>query len=348
MLRRQSLFGNVPKKIPLLAGFSRQLCVSNGSLAGRGVATNSHPSLFTRCTNGTGLLTQRNVNSHVMVSKSFHSINSRNASNKPNGRSTKQSSSSGPDTPDIRFIILIALLGFVGFALSVRVIEKKKPSETDKEEQQMNTEVEPFQHKSVAFTPDQAFVVFVLGGPGAGKGTQCSNLVKDYGFVYLSAGDLLREEQDRVGSRHGELISTYIKEGKIVPQEITIELLQQAMHKSIQSGKTTRFLIDGFPRKMDQAITFEEDIAASQLVLFFSCPEEVMLQRLLKRGETSGRSDDQLDSIKKRFQTFKNVSMPVVEYFDSVNKVVMVRCDQSPAKVYSDVKEALHSRGIDE
>ncbi|KAF9428475.1 hypothetical protein BGZ94_002266 [Podila epigama] len=97
-------------------------------------------------------------------------------------------------------------------------------------------------------------VIFVLGGPGAGKGTQCANLVRDFGFVHLSAGDLLRAEQERPGSQYGELIKTYIKEGKIVPMEVTIALLENEM---LASGQT-RFLIDGFPRKMDQALKFEE------------------------------------------------------------------------------------------
>jgi UMP-CMP kinase len=67
---------------------------------------------------------------------------------------------------------------------------------------------------------NQALVIFVLGGPGAGKGTQCANLVRDYGFKHLSAGDLLREEQERAGSEFGEMIKSYIKDGKIVPMEV--------------------------------------------------------------------------------------------------------------------------------
>ncbi len=90
-------------------------------------------------------------------------------------------------------------------------------------------------------------VIFVLGGPGAGKGTQCGKLVSDYGFKHLSAGDLLREEQDRPGSEFGEMIKTYIKEGTIVPMEVTIQLLENAMKKSMESGENKKhlFLIDG-------------------------------------------------------------------------------------------------------
>ena len=93
-------------------------------------------------------------------------------------------------------------------------------------------------------SPDDALIIFVLGGPGSGKGTQCAKLVKDYGFKHLSAGDLLREEQDRPGSEFGEMIKEYIREGNIVPMEVTIQLIENAILKEIEGGKG-RFLIDG-------------------------------------------------------------------------------------------------------
>jgi len=86
-------------------------------------------------------------------------------------------------------------------------------------------------------------VIFVLGGPGAGKGTQCANLVRDYGFTHLSAGDLLRAEQDREGSEFGQMIKEYIREGKIVPMEVTVQLLENAMMD--KNKGLGRFLIDG-------------------------------------------------------------------------------------------------------
>ena len=93
------------------------------------------------------------------------------------------------------------------------------------------------------FSPDETSVIFVLGGPGAGKGTQCANLVRDYGFTHLSAGDLLRAEQDREGSEFGTMIKEHIKGGTIVPMEVTVQLLENAMTE-VNKGKG-RFLIDG-------------------------------------------------------------------------------------------------------
>jgi UMP-CMP kinase len=106
------------------------------------------------------------------------------------------------------------------------------------------------------WSPEDITLIFVLGGPGAGKGTQCAYLVSDYGFKHLSAGDLLREEQDRPGSEFGEMIKSYIKEGTIVPLEVTIQLLENAMKKSMEGGNKGMFLIDGAsPLLITQVVT---------------------------------------------------------------------------------------------
>lgn len=218
---------------------------------------------------------------------------------------------------------------------------------------------------SPLWSPDNVTVIFVLGGPGAGKGTQCTKLVSDYGFKHLSAGDLLREEQDRPGSEFGEMIKTYIKEGTIVPMEVTIQLLENAMKKAMETENKSLFLIDGmliywalrkkdgadltigFPRKLDQAHAFERSVVPSKFTLFFDASEEVMLERLLHRGETSGRADDNIESIKKRFKTFVETSMPVVHEFEKQGRVVKVDAVQEPNKVYQDVQEKIKAWGVE-
>ncbi|KAH3673109.1 hypothetical protein WICPIJ_009901 [Wickerhamomyces pijperi] len=197
--------------------------------------------------------------------------------------------------------------------------------------------------KKKAFQDGEVSVIFILGGPGSGKGTQSAKLVSDYGFIHLSAGDLLRAEQKREGSKYGELIAKYIREGNIVPQEVTIALLKQAMQEAVAKGQN-RFLIDGFPRKMDQAEIFEAEVATSAFTIFFECPEQVMLERLLERGKTSGRTDDNIESIKKRFRTFVETSYPVVEYFDKQGKVVKLRCDEPVDVVYQHVQDAIKEK----
>lgn len=194
------------------------------------------------------------------------------------------------------------------------------------------------------FDCNKIAVIYVLGGPGAGKGTQCAKLVNDFNFCHLSAGDLLRAEQHREGSEYGELIRTCIREGTIVPMEVTIKLLENAMKERLASpsekdGWTQgrgRFLIDGFPRKMDQAIKFDESVCLSSLVLFYTTTEGVMLERLLERGKTSGREDDNVESIKKRFKTYEHDTMPVIEYYGSQDKVAKIDSSPSVDQVYAE------------
>lgn len=81
-------------------------------------------------------------------------------------------------------------------------------------------------------------IIFVLGAPGSGKGTACARIVETYGYVHLSAGDLLREERNRKGSEFGELIENYIRNGQIVPVEITCSLLENAMNQNIKVSLT--------------------------------------------------------------------------------------------------------------
>lgn len=205
----------------------------------------------------------------------------------------------------------------------------------------------PAPHKPTpTFSPLDVTVLFVLGGPGAGKGTQCARLVSTYGFTHLSAGDLLRAEQERPGSEFGGLIAQCIKDGAIVPMEVTVQLLENAMTETISKnpGKPAKFLIDGFPRKMDQAIKFEEVVCPAKLVLFYDCPEEEMERRLLERGKTSGRADDNAESIRKRFRTFVETSMPVVDYFGKEGRVVKVNATETPDKVFDVTRKKLMER----
>eukprot|EP00163_Fabomonas_tropica_P019988 TRINITY_DN350_c0_g1_i2.p1 TRINITY_DN350_c0_g1~~TRINITY_DN350_c0_g1_i2.p1 ORF type:complete len:218 (+),score=60.82 TRINITY_DN350_c0_g1_i2:88-654(+) len=179
---------------------------------------------------------------------------------------------------------------------------------------------------------DNKEVVFVLGGPGSGKGTNCEQLAEKFGFKHLSAGDLLRAERNASDSEVGKMIAEYIKEGKIVPKEVTIGLLAKAMKES----DAKLFLIDGFPRAMDQCEAFENDVVKAKFCLFFDCPENVLEERLLKRGETSGRTDDNIESIRKRFKTYMEVTMPVIEYFDKSDRVRKIDSSRSKEEVLAD------------
>jgi UMP-CMP kinase len=177
-------------------------------------------------------------------------------------------------------------------------------------------------------------VAFVLGGPGSGKGTQSARLVEEFGVVHLSAGDLLRSHM-KSGSPEGQMVATMIANGQIVPSAVTVGLLQAAMDRS---GKS-QFLIDGFPRNEENRSAFEEQTGiAPKFVLFFDCPEDVMERRILGRNE--GRTDDNIDTIRKRFKVFMEQSMPVVQHYETTGRVARINADRPAEEVYKDVRRA--------
>merc|ERR1712137_1428152 len=114
-------------------------------------------------------------------------------------------------------------------------------------------------------------IIFVLGGPGAGKGTLCEQLAARYGFAHFSAGALLRQEA-----------ALPTPTGIMVPSHITIGLLKKNIEETVS---TKTFLIDGFPRNISQGQEFESTITNCKLVLFLDAPQEIMQERILKRAE---------------------------------------------------------------
>ncbi|RUS33759.1 adenylate kinase-domain-containing protein [Jimgerdemannia flammicorona] len=248
--------------------------------------------------------------------------------------------SGGPSVPAL---LAVASLGFASYYILVHTrkrqdLVKSKSATADKVIEQKAAAFDPKDVTDLTFNSASTHHLALTGGPGAGKGTQSEFLRRDYGFVHLSAGDLLRDEQKRPNSEYSEMIQNCLKNGLIVPHRVTIALLENAMREAVQAGKT-RFLIDGFPRKIDQAIEFESVVVPSRFVLYFECPEEEMLKRLLNRGKTSGRVDDNLESIKKRFQTFIDTSYPVIEAYEKQGKVHSISCANSPDVVYGKVKK---------
>lgn len=196
-------------------------------------------------------------------------------------------------------------------------------------------------------------VVFVLGGPGAGKGTQCQLLSTNLGWCHLSAGDLLRAERTKANSTLADIINTNINAGKIVPSDITVRLLKNAMLEHRALTGQTKFLIDGFPRSEGNVSSWNNIfnntevkemivVAANvELVLFFECPEEVLISRLLERSKTSGRVDDSIDVIRQRFTTYHEDSMPIINMYEKYGIVRKIIADRTIEQVYKEVESIL-------
>merc|ERR1719391_1927035 len=175
-------------------------------------------------------------------------------------------------------------------------------------------------------------IVWVLGGPGGGKGTQCDKIVAKYGFTHLSSGDLLREEVGS-GSNRGKQLIAIMEKGDLVPLAVVLDLLAEAMLKKLSGSKG--YLIDGYPREVAQGQEFEKEILPCSQILYFDVSDETMTARLLNRGKTSGRADDNEETIKKRLDTFHQHSKPVIDAYAS--KCKSIPAERDPNDIFSDV-----------
>jgi adenylate kinase family enzyme len=186
-------------------------------------------------------------------------------------------------------------------------------------------------------------VVFVLGGPGAGKGTMCELAESQLGWMHLSTGDLLRAERES-GGPTAATIEEILAAGKLVPNEITVALLKNAMEHITRTTGKNNFLLDGFPRSLDNLEGWYEIFgrdAELPKMLYFECPVDVLEQRILGRAKFTGRSDDNVESLKLRFETFKTETMPTVEHFKSLHKCVEIDTSQDRQTVYALVQTCL-------
>jgi len=179
-------------------------------------------------------------------------------------------------------------------------------------------------------------VVFVLGGPGAGKGTMCELAETQLGWKHLSTGDLLRAER-QAGGPSAATIEEFIAAGKLVPNAITVTLLRDAMERITRTTGNRNFLLDGFPRSLANLEGWYEIFgreAELPSMLYFECPYPVLEKRILSRARYTGRSDDNVKSLKLRFDTFKAETLPTVELFRSGSKCVVVDTGQDRQSVY--------------
>lgn len=185
-------------------------------------------------------------------------------------------------------------------------------------------------------------VVFVLGAPGSGKGTQCSLITSRMKgiWAHLSAGDLLRAERKK-GGELGDLINERIASGKLVPSSVTCKLLENAMGEAYRNEGITKFLIDGYPRSHENAEAWESSMSRHtvEFVIFYQCPEDILVGRLLERGQTSGRNDDNIEVIRKRFKTFEEENLPILQLYDKKGLVRTIQSDQSVEEVYSETRK---------
>ena len=190
---------------------------------------------------------------------------------------------------------------------------------------------------------DKYKVIFIVGPPGVGKNTQCDKLVEKYKFIHFGAGDLLRAESKK-DTEDGKLINSLISQGKIVPVKITCSLLKKAMD---DAGKKNIFLIDGYPRNQDNIDGWNEVFGENYKLItsiILGCDEELLEKRLLQRAQHSGRSDDKVDVIKKRFKVYVEQSQPIEAKLKLMGPYIEVKADGTIDEVFQKIATQLDEK----
>ncbi len=187
--------------------------------------------------------------------------------------------------------------------------------------------------------------IVLFGPPGAGKGTQAEKLIEKYNLVHLSTGDIFRSNIKGETSL-GLLAKSYMDKGELVPDSVTIQMLEQEVNKySDPQG----FIFDGFPRTTNQALAldgFLNSIGTDiSLMLALEVEDQELISRLLNRGKDSGRVDDQNESIiANRIKVYNEQTAVVADHYESQNKFISVNgvggVDEITSRLYNviDVK----------
>ena len=186
--------------------------------------------------------------------------------------------------------------------------------------------------------------IILCGAPGCGKGTQAEFIVAHYGLTHLSTGQMMRKEAES-GSELGKLIDSYISHGHLVPDDVTIEMLDKYI--SSLPSDTKGVIFDAFPRTLNQAVQLERLMKKrgdeTAILIDINVPEDELIRRLLERGKTSGRSDDSdLNIIKERLIVYHEQTRPVDDYYELHDKYARIQGLGTISEIFGRISRILN------
>jgi adenylate kinase len=183
--------------------------------------------------------------------------------------------------------------------------------------------------------------VLLIGPPGSGKGTQGERLSERLGLEHIAAGDLLRAEVDGK-TPLGREVAAYMQRGDLVPDELILKLL---MPKVLAPAGANGYLLDGFPRSVEQAVEarkLAENAGASpQAVIYLDAPREELIRRIVARASVEGRADDNPETVRNRLEVFDDATRPLVDYYRERGLLHVVDANRDEDAVTADIIEAL-------
>jgi len=183
--------------------------------------------------------------------------------------------------------------------------------------------------------------VVIFGAPGSGKGTQSELIISKYGLYHISTGDILRQEIKNQ-TELGAIAEDYIKQGQLIPDELIIKMLAEVLDANPQAKG---YIFDGFPRTIAQGEALNEMLRERNTsivaVLILIVDEKELINRLIKRGEESGRTDDNLEVIQSRLEVYREQTEPLKEYYKKKGKLFQIKGNNVIEEVFEQITNVL-------
>jgi adenylate kinase len=184
--------------------------------------------------------------------------------------------------------------------------------------------------------------IIIFGAPGSGKGTQSERITEKYNLLHISTGDMLRAEI-AAKTELGELANSYISKGQLLPDQVIIDMLAKKLTDTAAGHKGVIF--DGFPRTVAQAealdVLLKKNKQDVSIMLELDVEKEELITRLLKRGQETGRSDDNLEVIQNRLEVYHNQTAPVIDYYKAAGKYTHIKGTGSIDEIFGRIAIAL-------
>ena len=184
--------------------------------------------------------------------------------------------------------------------------------------------------------------IVIFGAPGSGKGTQSEKLIERYGLYHISTGEVLRDHIARK-TPIGQIAKTYINQGQLIPDSLMIRILEEIIENEPKAQKGV--ILDGFPRTIAQAEALDRFMAKHgreiKHVIGLEVPEDELIDRMIKRGQQTGRADDNPETIKNRLKVYHESTTPLREFYKNAGKYRKINGSGSVNDIFEEIAKAI-------